>query len=184
MMKKILVTIVLVVLVLDTAGCFRVMTTRKRTVAEIEGKDSADRIVAVQTREDQRIEFKPKSPARLIGDTISGPALKSVDIPEADVQSRETAPSGNILQVQTKDGTSYSFLTEKHDLGRIVGRAYVSIAIPASEVLAVWVKEVNTVATIAAYVVPLTILGAICAAVLFSSMMKGFLGAATHMMPY
>jgi hypothetical protein len=183
MVKKILVTIVLVVLVMDTAGCFRVMTTRKRTVAEVEGRDSANRIVAVQTREDQRIEFKPKSPATLAGDKIVGQALKTVAIAAADVQTRQTTPGGRILQVQTKDGASYSFLNEKHDPDRIVGRAYVSMTIPVSGVLAVWVKEVNTVATIAAYVIPLTILGVICAAVLFSSMMKGFLGAATHVMP-
>jgi hypothetical protein len=149
MIKKALVTIVLTMLVLDNAGCFRVMETRRRTVAEIEGRDSANRIVALQTRDDRMIEFKPKASGKLSADKIMGSILRSVDIAEADVQSRQTGPSGNILQVQTKDGTSYSFLTEKHDLGRIVGRAYLLMTIPVSEVLAVWVKEADFLGTVA-----------------------------------
>jgi hypothetical protein len=138
-------------------------------VAEIEGRDSANRIVAVQTREDQRIEFKPKSPARLIGDKISGSALRSVDIAQTDAQSQQIMSSGRILQVQTKDGTSYSFLTEKHDLGRIVGRAYVSIAIPASEVLAVWVREADHLATVAVYAALIVLSALVAGAVMWNS---------------
>jgi hypothetical protein len=183
MVKKILVTIVLVVLVLDTAGCFRVMTTRKRTVAEIEGRDSANRIVAVQTREDQRIEFKKKSYGEIVEDRIVGTTLQDIEISQADVQSSQISNRGAIQQVKTRDGSSYTFVNERHDAGKISGRAYAPIRIAISEVRAVWVKEVNTLATIAAYVIPLAILGTICAAVLFRGMLKGFLGAAAQTFP-
>jgi hypothetical protein len=65
--------------------------------------------------------------------------------------------------ITTKSGTVYRAAIIKEKKDSLICDAYVSISLPLSEIISVWQKKLNLFATIAAYALPVAIVGGIIA---------------------
>jgi hypothetical protein len=106
------------------------------------------KILAVQTKAREYIEFGEKRAAQLKHKAVVGEGLTTVAFNREDVVL-EVAPSPTAPgEIDTKDGKHYRVLTLRSDGEKLICQAYVPVSIPVSEIQLAWVKTLNTGKTI------------------------------------
>jgi hypothetical protein len=142
MARKIVALLELLVFSVFTTSC--VYHIQQKDFTSVARGGPGVKILAVQTKAREYLEFGEKRPARLDHKAVVGEGLTTVEFNRADVAlilpPTPTAPG----EIETKDGQHYRILTSRSDGDRIICQAYMPVSIPASEVQLAWVKTVNT----------------------------------------
>ena len=146
MIRKIAAMVELPLFLIFTTAC--VYHVQQKTIASVADAGPAIKILAVQTKAREYIEFGEKSPARLHRKTVVGEGLTTIAFNREDVV-QEVAPSPTAPgTIETKNGNHYRILTSRTDGDKIICQAYLPVSIPVSEIQLAWVKTVNTGKTI------------------------------------
>jgi len=161
MARKITALIELLVFSVFTTSCAYHIQQKK--IAYVADSGSGTKILAVQTKAREYIEFGEKRPARLAHNTIVGEGLTTVAFNREDI-ALEVAPTPTAPgEIQTKDGKDYRVLTSRRDGDQLICQAYVPVSIPVSEIQLAWVKTLNTGKTILQGVAVVLVIGLVIA---------------------
>ncbi|HVP89974.1 MAG TPA: hypothetical protein VMS75_02035 [Terriglobales bacterium] len=150
MARKITAFVELLAFLVFTTSC--VYHVQEKRFAPMARERAPVKILAVQTKAREYIEFGEKRPARLDRKSVVGEALTTVEFARDDVV-QEVAPTPETPgSITTKDGKQYRILarvfTLRPDGEKVVCQAYLPVTIPASEVQLAWIKSVNVGASL------------------------------------
>lgn len=146
MARKITALIELLVFSVFTTSCAYHIQQKK--ISYVADSGSGTKILAVQTKAREYIEFGQKPPAHLAHNAVVGEGLTTVAFNREDI-ALEVAPTPTAPgEIQTKDGKDYRILTSRLDGDQLICQAYVPVSIPVPEIQLAWVKTLNTGKTI------------------------------------
>jgi hypothetical protein len=130
------------------------------------------KISQAQTKSGERIEFSKKPPTQISGDLIIGERfLRKVEIKKNDIV-KASAPQNEKLDsfrwgapklITTKNGTAYRSLISMEKKDSLICDAYVAISLPLSDIVSVWQKKPDMVATIIVWALPAAVVAGIIA---------------------
>jgi hypothetical protein len=164
MAKKIIAVFTLFAFSLFSMSC--AYHVQQKKFAYVADRGSGIKILAVQTKAREYIEFGEKRPARLKHKAVIGEGLTTVEFNRADVVQGVAPSPTSPGTIETKDGKHYRVLTSRSEGDKIICQAYVPVSIPASEIQLAWVKTLNSGKTIlqgAGYVLVIGLLVAVLA---------------------
>jgi hypothetical protein len=155
--RKPVSVILIAAFALMTADC---VTTRNVAAARLRPDEKDYRIVGILKKTGERIDVDKANPAYVAGDKIHiNGALK---VPAAGTTVVKT--DGGFV-ITTDKGSSYETGSFGRDGDRLVFRTKSEIAIPLSDVSAVWTRENNTGMTVLAVVVGVAVAGGVLLAI-------------------
>jgi hypothetical protein len=127
--------------VFSTSCVYRVQQKDFKAVAS-QGTEA--KILALQTKSGDYLEFGEARPARIGGGVVYGEAVKTVEF-SSDEIADVIAPVGNKPgTVTTKTGPSYRMLDWRLAGDHYICKIYLPVSVPVSEVQLGWVKTVNS----------------------------------------
>ena len=140
--RKVIALIELVAFSLFTMSC--VYHVQQKGFATVAGRGPGTKILAVQTKGRDYVDFGGKHPALLKHGAVVGESLTTVEFNREEVV-REIDPSPTAPgEVETRDGQCYKVLTSRSDGDKLICQAYLPVSIPASEIQLAWVKTADT----------------------------------------
>jgi len=161
MAKKIIAVLTLFTFSLFSASCMRAYKVQQESMDTAAKKGAKAKLLGVQTKSREYLEFREGSPAKIQADAVCGEILKTVEFNRADIAEKIDPVQGKLGEVLTRDGKQFRFLTARADGDKLICQIYNPVSIPLSEIQLAWLKQVNTGATIlqtaVAYVLILTV---------------------------
>ncbi len=147
MRKKLVSLFTLVAFIVFTFSC-SVYTTKKERGETVYAKGGKVKVLAVMKTSGEYVEFPKDLPGYIIGDTIIGTAmsLKELEIELNLVQRIKKDQNGKIIEITTKNGTTYRDMIIREEENKFICSSYEygeKILIPISEVQLAWVKRVD-----------------------------------------
>jgi hypothetical protein len=163
MRNKIVSLFTLVAFIIFTFSCY-IYTTKKERGETVYTKGGKVLVLAVMKTSGEYIEFPKDLPGQIDRDTIVGTttSLKELEIEPNLVERIKKDQEGKIIEITTKDGTTYRDMTIREEENKFICSFYEygKISIPLSEVQLAWVKRVDPALTF------LTVMGGISAGIL------------------
>ena len=115
-------------------------------------RNSGATIYAVQKTSGEHIEFSKKRPAHIKEDHVVGSVLEETLIERSKLKGVTVDSKGKLLEITPQDGKTYQVVYGKIEGDKV---RYVTnsspmhtVSIPLSEIELVWVKRINTIATL------------------------------------
>ncbi len=114
-------------------------------------KASEAKIAHVVLKSGQNIAFSPKIPGRVApgGGAVVGLANQTREFAEADIKRVFKNEAGEILKIETQDGSTYEIISVKESDGRTFYSAHGPITIPFADIQQVWVMKKRSAGTTA-----------------------------------
>jgi hypothetical protein len=147
MARRIVALFTLLAFLIFSGSCM-VYRVQQKSFASVARKGPRVKILALQTKAREYLEFGESRPARISNGVVLGEVLKTVEFRREDI-AEWTAFSSNLPHlVRTKDGRSYNVLAARFEGDQLVCQAYMPVSIPLADVDLAWIKTANTGASI------------------------------------
>ncbi len=161
MAKKALALFTLAAFLVFSSSC--VYHVQQKDFKAVARQGTEAKILALQTKSGDYLEFGEARPARIGQGVVYGEALKTVTFSLAEID-HIAAPEGKKPGlIVTKAGASYRLVDWRQSGDTYVCRAFVPVSVPVSDVALGWVKTVNSGASFVQVVGFILVIGIVIA---------------------